>query len=166
MIALTDGISGVLSLLILVFTPYTLQLTAPTQNLQNLSVIATFVILVLSTVATASAVFSLGAHVLIVVRYDNRYAANVIAAGMVLAVFPAVLVASLGGSYRIFVGILGGLAVLLGTLNGIFDKKTTLWEDGTVIFGKTGKVCFGIILVAAVAVIVSLAATVEYFVKL
>lgn len=166
LIALTDGISGVLSLLILVFTPKILGLTAKSASLQTLAAASVFVILFLSTVAIVSAVFSLGAHVFIVVRYDNRYAANVVVAGLVLAVLPAVSVASLGGSYRIFLYAVGGLSVLLGLANGILDKKTTLWENGTVECGNVGKICFGFILVAAVAVIASLAATVEYFVKL
>lgn len=165
-VSTVDGIAGAISLLILVFTPKILGLTAKSASVQTLAVASTFVILFLSTVATATAVFSLGAHVLIVVRYDSRYAANVVAAGMILAVLPAVVVASLGASYRLFIGIVGGLTVLLAILNGIFEKKTTLWEDGSVACGKTGKICFAFILVAAIAVIVSLAATVEYFVKL
>lgn len=157
------ALCGIISILLLILTPYNLQLLVPTTQLDTFATVTMISSMVFSLVIVGVMSLAISSHILIVIYQDKMIATIVSSAIFVLASMLAIFSVAFNFSLQIYFIVLTTLLILSYALN-IFWKSS---EDSKLCLADikinwlwTG-IIIGVAVIAIVAVLTSCTLVVE-----
>ncbi|MDE6551088.1 MAG: hypothetical protein K2M44_06315 [Clostridia bacterium] len=124
LITVAYAFAGMLCALSLFFTPYTMQLLLPAHNLQNLAAINLFLLSLFCIIDVALLTFSAATHIVLALRQDAPYIFAFAIFSVIASAAVAVLCGMLGGSFRVFVGVVAALLIAINVVHALIGADS------------------------------------------
>lgn len=117
------GIASVLSILIMLFTPYNLQLLSPSTNMDTLAKVALYAKMILGLVEVVLLSATLSSHILLAVDFEKLTATIVVSVATVLSVLIVCLCVAFNCSLQIYFGVVTLLLLILNIVNSVTKSE-------------------------------------------
>lgn len=147
------GIASVLSILIMLFTPYNLQLLSPSTNMDTLAKVALYAKMILGLVEVVLLSATLSSHILLAVDLENLTATIVVSIMTILSVLIVCLCVAFNGSMQIYFGVLTFLLLILNIVNSV--TKSERENNICLVEVKINWIYIGIVLAVIAIVLIA-----------
>lgn len=161
------GISCIISIFVLIFTPYNLQLLSPTTQLDTFATITMLAAMVFGLTTTAVLSASLSAHIVLALDDEKLIAAIIVVSTIVLSTILASLAVAFNWSLQIYFGVLTLLLFIFHIINSVTksERENNICVKEVTVIWVNFAIVIAIAVIAIIAVLVSSGIVVENSIK-